>query len=117
MAKNTICHIELQTTDLGRAQTFFGALFDWQFRAFGDSMVVFGSGDDHVGGLFKVDSVRPADYAVAWIEVDDVESTLAAAVTAGGSVNSAKKPVPGVGWSGEFADLDGNPIGVVQFDR
>ena len=80
-------------------------------------MVVFGAGDSHVGGLFKVDCVTPATYAVAWIAVENVDATLAAAVAAGGAIRAPKQAVPSVGWSGEFADPDGNPIGVVQFEK
>ena len=117
MSKNTVCHVELQVTDLNQAQEFFGSIFDWQFRAFGDSMVLFGSGDTHVGSFSKVERVTPASYAVAWIEVEDVDATLAAAVGAGGSITAPKQAVPSVGWSGEFVDLNGNPVGIVQFDR
>ena len=29
---NPFCHIELNTTDLGAAKTFYGKLFDWQIE-------------------------------------------------------------------------------------
>ena len=117
MAKQTICHVELQVTDLANSQAFFGSIFDWQFRSFGTEMVVFGAGETHVGGLNKVPSVVPANYAVAWFDVDDIDASLGAVTAAGGVIKNPKHPVPNVGWSAEFTDLDGNPVGIVQFDR
>lgn len=114
---HSVCHIEFQVRDLTASKAFLGAVFNWQFREFGDTMVVFGNGDDHVGGITKVDSVTPGTYATVWFDVQDIDATLQLAVAAGGSITAAKGPVPGVGWSGEFTDLDGNPIGIVQFER
>jgi predicted enzyme related to lactoylglutathione lyase len=117
MAKHTICHIEFEVTDLDRSQKFFSAIFEWQFRSFGDEMVVFGVGKDHIGGLIKREKPRLSPTAVVWFEVEDIESTLAVAVKAGGTSDGVKQPVPHVGWSGTFTDPDGNTIGIVQFDR
>lgn len=115
MAKNTICHVEWDVTDLDRAQKFYAAVFDWTFRAFGDDMVVFGVGDQHLGGLMKVDAVRAGSSPSVWIEVEDVDRFLDKAKAAGGSVLKSKSPVPNVGWSGQFQDPDGNAVGIVQF--
>lgn len=115
MANNTFCHIEFQVTDLGRAQKFYGDLFEWKFRAFGDEMVVFGAGDDHLGGLTKVDTVASGLSPSVWIEADNIEKYLSAAVAAGGAVHSQKSEVPHVGWSAVILDPDGNHVGLVQF--
>ena len=55
---NTICHIEYYVTDLEKSQAFYGGLFGWDFRSFIDGMVVFGIGDQHIGGLMKTDKVE-----------------------------------------------------------
>ncbi|MBS1716014.1 MAG: VOC family protein [Armatimonadetes bacterium] len=115
MAENTVCHIEWDVTDLERAQTFFGAVFEWTFRSFGGDMVVFGSGDKHLGGFMKVDSVHAGFSPSVWIEVGSIEATLAKVASVGGSVVKGKGDVPGVGWSAVFTDPDGNRVGIVQF--
>lgn len=115
MAENTICHIEWDVTDLDRAKAFYGAVFDWTFRSFGDDMVVFGCGDKHLGGLMKVDTVHVGASPSVWIEVGSIESSLAQATAAGGHVLKEKGDVPGVGWSAVFSDPDGNRVGIVQF--
>ena len=117
MAKNSICHIEFESTDLSRSQAFFEAMFEWKFQSFGDSMVIFGLGDTHLGGLSKVETVRCGGSPSVWIEVDDLEAQMAKAPTVGGGVQSSKQPVPGVGWSAQINDPDGNFVGLVQFDR
>jgi hypothetical protein len=117
MAKHAICHIEFEVIDLEQSQRFYSSIFDWKFRSFGDEMMVFGMGDEHIGGLIKAEKPRISPCAIVWFESDDIEASLAAAVKAGGASDGLKKPVPHVGWSGTFTDPDGNPIGLVQFDR
>ena len=116
MAKNTFCHIEFQCTDTKRAQAFYEGMFDWTFRSFGDDMVVFGIGDQHLGGLQRADKVQTGGSPSVWIEVDSIEDYLAKAKKLGGKVASEKSPVPNVGWSAMFSDLDGNHVGIVQFE-
>lgn len=115
MVKNTVCHIEIDVTDLVRSQAFYQAVFDWSFRPFMDTMTAFGSGEDHIGGLSRVDQVVPGKSPSVWIEVANIEETLAKAVKAGGKVVAEKSDVPTVGYSAAFSDLDGTSIGIVQF--
>lgn len=117
MALHQVCHIEWDVTDLGAAQKFFGSLFNWSFREFGDSMVVFASGDNHIGGFMKKEHVEAAMSPSVWIEVEAIEPYLAKALAAGGTVVSEKTPVPGVGWSAQLGDPDGNVVGIVHFEK
>ena len=113
---NTVCHVELDTTDLARAQAFYSQIFDWTFRQFTDNMLAIGSGDAHLGGLMLVSQVEPGKSPSIWIQVDDIDETLAKVQGLGGSVVTEKGPVPHVGWSAQFSDLDGNSVGIVQFE-
>ncbi len=113
---NTVCHIEIMTSDLASAQAFYAQVFpSWTFRQFGDEMVVFGVGDAHVGGFMKTDTVKPGNSPSVWIQVEDIEPVLARATEAGGTVACEKYPVPSVGWSAQFNDPEGSSIGIVQF--
>lgn len=114
---NTICHVELETTDIERAQSFYGGLFDWTFRAFTENMVVFGAGDQHLGGFMKVDTVNPGSSPSIWVEVENLDASLAKAESLGGKVINPKGPVPHVGWSAQITDLDGNTVGMVEFEK
>ena len=116
MSSHTVCHIEFSCTDLARSQAFYGAIFDWKFASFGDSMVVFGSGDQHLGGLMKVDALQPGDSPSVWFEVASVEETLGLASGAGGEILSPRREIPGgIGFSGVFTDPAGNRVAVVEF--
>ena len=115
MAKNTFCHVEFQCTDLGRSKSFYAGLFDWTFRDFGGDMVVFGQGDQHLGGLQKAEAVTPGTSPSVWVEVDSIDSYLEKAKSLGGDVIADKAPVPSVGFSAMVSDPDGNPVGLVEF--
>lgn len=116
MAKNTFCHIEFHCTDIKRSQAFYEGLFEWTFRSFGDDMVVFGVGDQHLGGLQKADKVEAGTSPSVWVEVDSIEGYMEMAKKLGGKVVSEKHPVPSVGWSAMLSDPDGNNVGIVQFE-
>ena len=113
---NTICHIEYFVTDLDRAQAFYGGLFAWDFRSFVEGMVVFGIGDQHIGGLMKTDKVEAGRSPGIWFKVADLDGMIAKTLALGGSTPNEKHPVPGVGWSITVRDPDGNDVGFVQFD-
>lgn len=116
MALHTVCHIEFDAVDMDRAQAFYEAVFGWTFREFmGGAMRVFGTGETHVGGLMKVESVKAGTSPSVWLHVEDCDATVAKALAAGGAVMKAKDEVPGVGWSAQFSDPEGNPVGIVQF--
>jgi predicted enzyme related to lactoylglutathione lyase len=114
MELNTVCHVELLSTDPNRSRAFFEGLFGWQFREFG-SMFVFGTGESHIGGLTKADAVHPASHTQVYFSVRDIDDALGRVDDLGGSVLNEKHEVPSVGWSAEVGDPDGNPIGLVQF--
>lgn len=113
---NRVCHVEYEVTDLERAEHFFKTLFGWTFRTFGD-MVVFGDGDDHVGGLTKSDSPRPGATPSIWFDVEDLDGVLAKAADLNAKVLAEKHPLPGIGHSAQIADPDGNPVGLVEFAK
>lgn len=117
MAKNDVCHIEWQVTDLSRAQRFFEGMFEWTFQSFGDEMVIFSVGDRHLGGLTKVKTTEPGLSPSIWIETDDIDASVRRAASLGGRAGADRQPVPGVGFSATVRDPDGNTVGLVQFVR
>jgi len=117
MAMNEVCHIEWNVTDLAKSQKFYEAMFGWKFQGFMDDMVTFGTGDKHVGGLLKTDTVVPGASPSVWLEVPDVDAYLEKAPKVGGARGCEKSAVPHVGWSATICDPDGNQVGLVQFDR
>ncbi len=115
MAQHNVCHVEFAVSDLKRSQDFYGGLFNWTFRSFGSEMVVFGLGDQHIGGLSKAQTISPGDSPSVWFRVEEIDPYLAKASRLGGGIRTEKKEVPGVGWSACLLDPDNNPVGIVQF--
>ncbi|MBN9501775.1 MAG: hypothetical protein BGO01_06210 [Armatimonadetes bacterium 55-13] len=112
-----VCHIEWLVTDLNQAQKFYGTLFDWEFKAFGEEMIVFGTGSEHIGGFMKADEVVPGNSPSVWLECASIDEVMAKVEPAGGQISVPKAPLPGVGFSAAIKDPEGNPIGLVEFAR
>ncbi|MGE0002022.1 MAG: VOC family protein [Fimbriimonadaceae bacterium] len=119
MDNGSLCHVEYFVTDLARSQAYYAALFGWDFRAFGDSMVVFGQGDCHIGGLMLKSNSELAigGSPSLWFKVGSLERAGEASQALGGGGLSDKHPVPGVGMSAVVTDPDGNAVGLVQYDE
>lgn len=115
---NSICHIELEVTDLNRSRAFYEGLFGWKFADFAiPDMMIFGQGDTHLGGLMRVDEVHAGRSPSIWFRVEDLDGMVARAQELGGSVVSPRSPVPNVGWSACVGDPDGNPVGLVEYSE
>ncbi|MFN8139289.1 MAG: VOC family protein [Fimbriimonadales bacterium] len=115
MSLNRVCHIEFAATDIARSRRFFEGLFGWTFQQFTDEMVIFGDGEDHIGGLMKAAEVSPGESPSVWIKVSSIDDLLAKTPALGGSVLRAKTELSHVGFSAQVSDPDGNPVGLVEY--
>jgi predicted enzyme related to lactoylglutathione lyase len=114
MAKNKIGHIEWGSTDLDRSKDFFKGLFDWEFREWNADYYFFNPGEGPGGGFMKVEKVDSGNSGVAYIEVEDIDSTLTQVRKLGGGVTMERTEIPEMGWYAQFTDPDGNVIGLWQ---
>ncbi|KAL7267709.1 hypothetical protein RUND412_009693 [Rhizina undulata] len=119
--------LEIPTTDIAAAKTFYSTVFNWTFRthpAHDASLIqMFSVPDPRLqtslgGGLVKVDK-KTADYecvgptVVVYLIVDDIDEAFEKIKAAGGEVLAPGKISEGnCGWMGKFKDLDGNIFGV-----
>lgn len=116
MENNTLCHVEIETVDMDRSQAFYQGLFGWSFKEFmGGQMRVFGLGEEHIGGLMLVDEVNPGRSPSLWFRVANLEATMEKVKALGGDEASPAMPVPGVGFSCQAKDPDGNYVGLVEY--
>ncbi|MCW5936915.1 MAG: VOC family protein [Fimbriimonadaceae bacterium] len=116
MKHNTVCHIEIEVTDLKRSQAFYQGLFGWHFSEFAmPDMVVFGQEEEHIGGLMRVDRVEPSRSPSVWYRVADLDKSIDTACGLGGSIEEEKGEVASVGWSAVVRDPDGNRVGMVMY--
>lgn len=114
---HTLNHVEILVRDLDRAKEFYGRLFAWQFRQFTPSMVVFGTDAGHIGGFQLTEEFTSGTSPSIWFQVEEIEPLLTLATEHGGQVIEPKDEVPGVGWSAQITDPDGNRVGFVEYPR
>jgi predicted enzyme related to lactoylglutathione lyase len=111
---NPIAHWELMVSDLDKAKEFYTTVFDWMIEeapAFPGYPMI-DPGKEPRGAMMVKPDMAPAHALNTYFGVDNVEQTLARAVTAGGTMLVPSTPIEGVGEWAMFADPDGIPIGI-----
>jgi uncharacterized protein len=117
-APGTPCWIDLQTSDLDRARSFYGDVFGWTADDpnpdFG-SYVNFRSRGVLVAGLMLADEQAPvSDVWSVYLATDDAEKTTELAVAAGAQVIVPPMRVGDMGTMGFVADPTGAAVGLWQ---
>lgn len=115
---NTITWWELQISgELEAAKAFYAAAFGWTFQPMGDDFVMaVGADGMPMGGLdsgtHKGES--PAGRGVrVYVQVDDLEATLARITAAGGAVTTPRTLITEeFGWFATFTDPSGLTLGL-----
>ena len=111
---HSLDYVELVVTDLDAAKRFFTDAFGWTFNDYGPGYagIVSPRGDgSEVGGLLLADEPRPAGGPLVLLYSDDLDATMSAIETAGGTILQAPYAFPG-GRRLHFADASGNELGV-----
>jgi predicted enzyme related to lactoylglutathione lyase len=112
----TLCHWEILTADVARAEKYYGDLFGWEFkREMGDDYIFAITGKSPAGAIGKApEGTKIGDNLSIYFQVDDCAGYLNKAVSLGGKEIKGKTEIPGYGWYGVFADPDGNNIGLFE---
>ncbi|OBB61878.1 hydroxylase [Mycobacterium sp. 852013-51886_SCH5428379] len=110
--------IDLATSDLDRAQSFFAAVFGWTFETSGPEYggYVIAAKDGHpVAGLMRNDPQWNApDGWTTYLHTADVEATVAAASAAGGTSCGGVMDIPEKGRMAILTDPAGGFVGLWQ---
>lgn len=121
---NPFVHVELSTTDLGKAKEFYQKLFDWKLddvpMGNGDTytMVEVGENDYGVGGgMMKVPMPGVPPNWMAYVSVDDIKAATEKAKSLGATVIRDITPVPGMGSFSIISDPTGAVLGLWKSDR
>jgi predicted enzyme related to lactoylglutathione lyase len=116
---DTVTWWELQVSDLEPARAFYGAVFGWTFQPFGDDFLMASAPDGTPlggldGGTGKGES--PAGRGVrVYVQVEDLEATLAKVTAAGGAVTTPRTVITEeYGWFATFTDPSGLTLGLVS---
>ena len=113
MANNPFVHVELATTDLGKAKDFYAKLFDWELDdSRMDDYTMIGVGEHEYGvggGMMKAPMPGMQSAWLAYVSVDDIDAATAKAKTLGATII---KDVTAVGNFG-FLSIIQDPTGAV----
>jgi predicted enzyme related to lactoylglutathione lyase len=117
-------HFEVFADDPDRAMSFYRSVLGWSFKRWGEfDYWLAATGPQDAAGingaLMKRDRAIDGDSVIAFVctaNVDDIDATVAAAVSGGAELTRPKRAVPGIGWHAYIKDTEGNVLGLMQDD-
>ncbi len=119
-------HFEIHASEPERARRFYETVFGWQFQQWGDQPYwVIRTGDSQPGidgGMLPRQGPPPApdgpvNGSPLTMGVDDLDTYLARALDAGGTLALPRQGVPKIGWLAYVKDTEGNLFGILQPDE
>jgi uncharacterized protein len=115
---NPFVHVELATTDLDKAKSFYRSLFDWQLQDMdmggGMSYTMIGVGEGTGGGMMKHPVAGAPSAWLAYALVDDVAAATAKAKSLGATVMRDVTAVADYGSFSIIIDPTGAALGLWQ---
>ena len=120
-------HFEIEAGVPERAMKFYGELFGWTFKQWGEEPYwLVTTGDPKApgidGGLMArrgagPEGAQPVNAFVCIVDVPDIDAALARVVELGGTITVPKVAIPTVGWLGYGKDPEGNVFGMMRMDE
>lgn len=107
---NPFVHVELNTTDVDKAKSFYGQLFSWKMEDMpmpGGSYTMINVGEGTGGGLLKHPMPGAPSMWLAYVLVDDIAASTEKAKSLGAAVKKDVTEIPGVGWFSIIEDPTG----------
>ena len=115
---NPFVHVELSTTDLDRAKSFYQALFDWQLldhdMGGGTHYTMIDVGEGTGGGMMTHPMPGAPSFWLSYILVDDIAAATAKAKSLGATIIQDQLEVPEAGTLTIFTDPTGATLGLWQ---
>ncbi|HEY4044430.1 MAG TPA: VOC family protein [Rhodopila sp.] len=115
---NPFVHVELNTTDLGKAKSFYGSLFGWTLQDLdmggGHSYTMIGVGDGTGGGMMTHPVPGAPSAWLAYVGVDDIKAATEKARSLGANVMREPMEVMDAGWLSIIIDPTGAALGLWQ---
>ena len=105
---------EIDVPDIGKATAFYSAITNWQLAPMEgfEGYVIVNAGGVGIGALQASQDGDPSGRGTRlYVEVSDLEDTVARVRQAGGTVEQERMPVPGDQWIATARDPFGNRIG------
>jgi predicted enzyme related to lactoylglutathione lyase len=115
---NPFVHVELGTTDVAKAKSFYQALFAWKLddvdMGGGATYTTIGVGEGTGGGMMKHPVAGAPSSWLPYVLVDDIKASTAKAKSLGATVKRDVTEVMGMGWLSIIADPTGATLGLWQ---
>ena len=117
---NPFVHVELMSTDVSKAKTFYGKMFDWTLEDMPMpdmtyTMIKVGEGTG--GGLMQNPIPGAPSMFVPYVLVDDLKAAKSKAVSLGATVMKDSTDVPGAGTFVIITDPTGAMLGLWESKR
>jgi len=112
---NPFVHVELNTTDLNKAQSFYGKLFNWkteETRMPGGEYTTIDVGEGTGGGMLAQKVPGAPSEWLPYVAVDDIQAATEKARKLGGKVMKDVTEVPEMGWFSIITDPTGAHLGL-----
>jgi predicted enzyme related to lactoylglutathione lyase len=108
-----ITHVDIPADDIERAKRFYRAVAGWEIGAVPgfDDYEMFRTGEASGGGIGLRGKTAP-DRLRIYITVPNLESAVAAAERAGGTVAQPPTDIQGMGRYAAVNDTEGNEVGL-----
>ena len=115
---NPFVHVELATTDVAKAKSFYQSLFDWTLKDedMGDGMTytMIGVGEGTGGGMMKHPMPGQPSAWLPYVLVDDIAAATAKAKSLGATIIRDVREVMGYGSLSIIMDPTGAVLGMWQ---
>jgi predicted enzyme related to lactoylglutathione lyase len=112
---NPFVHVELNTTDLNKAKSFYTKLFDWKLEDMPmgpESYTMIKVGEGTGGGMMKQPVPGAPSSWLAYVEVSDIKAATEKARSLGATVMKDVTEVMGAGWLSIIIDPTGAALGL-----
>ena len=112
---NAFVHVELNTTDVDKAKTFYGKLFEWTLEDVpmgGGTYTMIKVGKGTGGGMVKHPVPGAPSAWLAYVEVDDIAAATEKARSLGAKIMQDVTELMGMGWLSILIDPTGAALGL-----
>lgn len=118
---NPFVHVELATTDLDKAKSFYRSLFDWKLNEMdmggGMHYTMIDVGEGTGGGMMKHPMPGAPSAWLAYVNVDNIKAATDKAKSLGATVLRDVTEVPNAGSFSIIVDPTGAMLGLWQPKR
>jgi uncharacterized protein len=114
---NPFVHVELNTTDVGKAKSFYGSLFSWTLEDVPvgpETYTMIKVGEGTGGGIMKHPMPGAPSMWLAYVHVDDVAASTKKAKSLGANIVKDVTEIMGVGSFSILIDPTGATLALFQ---